>query len=78
MQPVNEAFEAISGSILPHLSRLLDAAIDSGSLARPGTDAAAYADALRKTAADVAALTELVAAVAPLAQDPEEPRRMSA
>ena len=78
MQPVDEALEKIGGAILPNLSRLLDGVIDSASLARPGTDSAAYADALRQTAWDVAALTALVAAVAPLAQEAPEPRRMSA
>lgn len=78
MQPVQEALETIGRSILPNLSRLLEGVIDNASLARPGSDAAAYADALRQTAGDVAGLTRLVAAVAPLAQETSEPRRMSA
>ena len=78
MPPVDEALEQISGSILPSLSRLLDGIIDSATLARPGSDSAAYADSLRQTAWDVTALTELVAAVVPLAQEASEPLRMSA
>ena len=81
MQRVEEALEAIGGSILPNLSHLLDGVIDSATLARPGIDAAGHAEALRNTAHDVAGLADLVAAVTALSQEPpeaSEPRRMSA
>ena len=78
MQSVEEALETIGGSILPKLVLLLDGVIDSATLARPGIDCAVHAEALGKTAGDVAALAELVAAVATRSQPPLEEARMSA
>jgi hypothetical protein len=58
-----QAVDTIDQAILPNLSRLLDSVIESASLARPGIDAEAYAAGVRGTAAQVAQLTGLVAAV---------------
>ena len=72
----------VEESILPSLSGLLDELIDTAALARPGTDADMHATELRYTAHQLAALTRLVEAVAPLAtplaQAPSASRRMSA
>lgn len=76
--PIGEALDEIERSILPGLSRLLDGLLDSAALARPGVDADAYADGLRQTAQQVSGLTQLVAAVAPLADSGAVSRRMSA
>ena len=59
------ALERIDVAILPSLSHLLDGVIDSAALARPGVDAEAYAEGLRRTAVQVAQLTRLIALVAP-------------
>ena len=59
------ALERIDVAILPGLSHLLDDVIDSAALARPGVDAEAYAEGLRRTAVQVAQLTRLIALVAP-------------
>jgi hypothetical protein len=61
----DSALAAIDRAILPSLSQLLDSVIDSAALARPGVDAEAYSQGLRKTARQVDQLTRLVALVAP-------------
>jgi hypothetical protein len=60
----SSALERIDQTVLPNLSRLLDGVLESAALARPGVDAAQYADALRHSAAQVAQLTILIGAVA--------------
>lgn len=58
------ALASIDRAILPNLSRLLDSALDSAALARPGMDAEAYAEGLRRTARQLEQLTALVGVVA--------------
>lgn len=58
------ALGRIDQAILPNLSRLLDAVIDSAALARPGVDAERYAAGLRKTAGQLDKLSALIGAVA--------------
>lgn len=58
----DDALGAIEDAVLPGLSRLLDSLIDGASLARPGHDAEAYADGIRRTASEAEALTRLLAA----------------
>jgi hypothetical protein len=75
---VGESLETIEGAILPSLSHLLDGLLDSAALARPGADADLHATELRYTAIHLDTLGRLLAAVAPIAQPVEAPRRMSA
>ena len=56
------ALGALDGAVLPGLSRLLDNLIDGAALARPGHDAEAYADGIRRTASEAETLTRLLAA----------------
>ena len=58
------AIERLDQTVLPNLSKLLDGVLDSAALARPGVDALHHADALRHSAAQMAQLSALVAAVA--------------
>jgi hypothetical protein len=58
------AIERLDQTVLPNLSKLLDGVLDSAALARPGVDALHHADALRHSAAQVAQLSALIAAVA--------------
>lgn len=58
------ALASIDQAILPNLSRLLDSVLDSAALARPGVDAEAYSEGLRRTARQLGQLTALVGAVA--------------
>lgn len=60
----SNAIERLDQTVLPNLSKLLDGVLDSAALARPGVDALHHADALRHSAAQVAQLSALVAAVA--------------
>ena len=53
---------ALDGAVLPGLSRLLDNLIDGAALARPGQDAEAYADGIRRTASEAEALMRLLSA----------------
>ena len=73
-----DAVESIDASLLPRLSQLLDDAIDSAALARPGIDADLYATELRYVAGQLDALAALVAGAAALAQAEEPSLRMSA
>ena len=59
----DSTLDRIEQAILPNLSRLLDQVLESASLARAGVDAEEYAAGLRKTAGEVAQLTQLVAKV---------------
>jgi hypothetical protein len=45
-----DAVQDLDAAILPGVTRLLDALLDSAALARPGHDAEAYAAGLRETA----------------------------
>lgn len=60
----DRALDRIDQAILPSLSRLLDHVLDSAALARPGIDAEDYSAGLRRTARQMAQLTDLVGAVA--------------
>ena len=60
----SNAIERLDQTVLPNLSKLLDGVLDSAALARPGVDALHHADALRHSAAQVAQLSALIAAVA--------------
>ncbi len=53
---IGEAFDAIEASVLPSLTLL----IESASLAEPGTDAEAHAEALRTLARELEQLTDLL------------------
>jgi len=55
--------DRIEQAILPNLSRLIDQVLESAALARAGVDAEEYAAGLRRTAGEVAQLTQLVAMV---------------
>ena len=77
-QEIAGALDTVDQSILPALSRLLDALIDSAALARPGHDADLRATELRTTAMQVDALAQFIAAVAPFAQAGAAPARISA
>lgn len=59
----DSTLDRIEQAILPNLARLLDQVLESAALARAGVDAEAYAAGLRRTANEVAQLTELVAMV---------------
>lgn len=63
-RPFVQALDRSDQNVLPNLSRLLDAALDSAALARPGIDAIHHADALRASAAQLAQLGVLIGAVA--------------
>ena len=75
---IGESLDEIEQSILPSLSHMLDGLLDSAALARPGADADLYATELRYVAFQLDRLGQLVAAVVPMAQPAETPRRMSA
>jgi hypothetical protein len=65
---VEEAFDAIEGSILPSVSMMLDTLLDSAALARSGVDSEDYAAELRVLALQLDGLTRdvegLIAAAA--------------
>ena len=60
---VDAAFEAIEGSVLPSLTRM----IDTAASANPGTDAEAKAAELRERARQLSSLTAMVEATMPRA-----------
>ena len=64
-QDLGEALGTIEETILPGISSLLDGLLDCAALARPGTDAEAYAAELREVARQIGDLNLLVTAVAP-------------
>ena len=76
--PSETAIGEIDGTILGGVPHLLDSLLDSASLARPGFDAEAYAEALRGTACQIDALTRLLDAVAAVPQPEAAPARISA
>jgi hypothetical protein len=55
LRELDAAFDRIEQTVLPTIAAMLDAVIDSAAGARPGIDAEAYAEALRKLAEEVAA-----------------------
>ena len=55
MRELDAAFDRIEQTVLPTIAAMLDAVIDSAAGARPGIDADAYAEALRKLAGEVQA-----------------------
>lgn len=73
-QFADPALKAIEESILPVVGTMLDTLIESAALARPGTDADAYAGELRALAAEAARLAEEMEALRRQA----EARRISA
>ena len=54
---LDAAFARIEGAILPSLTMMLDALLDTAALARPGADAASYAAELKILAAELEAVT---------------------
>ena len=58
---IDAAFDAIEGSVLPSLARMIDTAAG----ARPGVDAAAKAAELRELARQLTSLTAMVEASLP-------------
>ncbi len=53
LRELDSAFDRIEQTVLPTIAAVLDAVIDSAAGARPGIDADAYAEALRKLAEEV-------------------------
>jgi hypothetical protein len=60
-----EGIESIEEAIAPSVALLLDTAIESASLARPGLDAECHAQALRALARDAEALIRELEGLAP-------------
>ncbi|WP_129792661.1 hypothetical protein [Sphingosinicella sp. CPCC 101087] len=77
-EQIGESLDSVERSVLPHLPHLLDGLIDSAALARAGADADMHATELRYAAFRLDALTALLDAVAPAAQDVGAARRISA
>ena len=83
MGELDSAFDRIEQTVLPTIAAMLDAVIDSAAGARPGVDAEAYAEALRKLAEEVEAanavfsdmLADSAAGIRPA--PPKDPRRFS-
>jgi hypothetical protein len=67
---LEQALERIEESILPSLSMMLDSLLDAASLARPGADAAVYAEDIRALALELERMTREVEAVAPSRRAP--------
>jgi hypothetical protein len=59
-QALEEAFEAIEGTILPSLATMLDTLLEAASLAQPGVDAAAYAAELKTLGCELESLRRQV------------------
>ncbi|MFN3389511.1 MAG: hypothetical protein ACK40O_11325 [Allosphingosinicella sp.] len=57
-QFADPALKAVEDGILPAVGTMLDTLIESAGLARPGTDADAYAGELRALAGEAARLAE--------------------
>lgn len=83
MRELDAAFDRIEQTVLPTIAAMLDAVIDSAAGARPGLDAEAYAEALRKLAEEVdaanAVFSDMLADSAESARPapPKDPRRFS-
>lgn len=54
------ALGELDAAVLPGLSRLLDSLLDGAALARPGEDAEAYAQAIRRIASEADLLVTLL------------------
>jgi hypothetical protein len=83
LRELDAAFDRIEQTVLPTIAAMLDAVIDSAAGARPGIDAEAYAEALRKLAEEVdaanAVFSDMLADTAASARPapPKDPRRFS-
>ena len=83
MRELDAAFDRIEQTVLPTIAAMLDAVIDSAAGARPGLDAAAYAEALRKLAEEVDAANAVFSDMLAVSADdarpgqPKDPRRFS-
>ena len=75
-QTLDRAFEQIEGSILPSLSLLLDALLDSAASARPGIDARVHAAEITTLALHLEHLRREVDKVAPSAVRVQPPERL--
>jgi hypothetical protein len=75
---LDEAFERIEETILPSLSMMLDALLDSAALARPGHDGEVFAAELRTLGLQLEELTRQVEAISPARIDAEGYRTASA
>ena len=64
MRELDSAFDRIEKTVLPSIAAMLDALIDSAAGARPGVDAAAYAEALRVLAKEIDAARATLDAIA--------------
>ncbi len=63
MRELDSAFDRIEQTVLPTIAAVLDAVIDSAAGARPGLDADAYAEVLRKLAEEVDAAQAVFSAM---------------
>jgi hypothetical protein len=83
LRELDAAFDRIEQTVLPTIAAMLDAVIDSAAGARPGVDAEAYAEALRKLAEEVdaanAVFSDMLAKLDGSARpgEPKDPRRLS-
>jgi hypothetical protein len=66
-----DSFGRIVEAVLPSLAEMLDALIETASLARPGIDAETCADELRGLALDLETLTRQIAAGSAIPQRPQ-------
>ena len=62
---LDQALERIESGILPGIASLLDGLVDAAALARPGLDAARYADDIRALTLQVEELAREMDASAP-------------
>ena len=60
---IGDSFERIEEGILPALTAMLDALLDTTMIAQPGVDAAVHSAELRRMAVELEGLTQLVAGV---------------
>ena len=75
IEAADTALEQIEETILPSLSMMLDALLDTAALARPGMDADVYAAELRKMGRELQALSRDVEAMAPAPVQLQRPAR---
>ncbi len=71
--PLDHAFASIEAAILPTLSEMIDALLETASLARPGFDAERQAAALRALALELESVTRDVEAIGALASSLPSP-----
>ena len=62
---VDEAFERIEGTILPCIGMMLEDLLGAAEAGQAGADPAAYADELRRLAAQLEALTQEIEGTSP-------------